>query len=423
MPAVSSCPTLSTLTHLPPHLTPDQAADLRTYLATIPDPRHRRGIRHPLAAILAITATAVTTGARSFTAIAEWAADAPQPVLARLGARWDPRSTRYQAPDEATLRRVIQRLDPDLFDAAISAWLASHDSPTPDHHHTMPPAIAVDGKSLRGTFARTGGAGVHLLSAFTHDTGTVTAQRQVPIGTSEITWFPTLLDGLDLAGRVITADALHTLAQHARYLHARGADYVFTVKENLHRLYHQLDSLPWHQAPTLVFTERGHGRNEKRTVQVLPLGDYLGFPQVTFPYAAQAFLIERYVTHHGSGERTAHAVLGVTSLTGRAAHPAQIHTYVRGQWQIENRLHWVRDVTYSEDASRVRTGNAPPGHGQPAQPGHLRAATGRSGQHRQSPPPPGTQPVPTPGPTRHQILKGQNFAGTLAGAAGCRCGT
>lgn len=362
MPAVSSCSTLVWLDHLPRHLTADQAADLRTYFATIPDPRHRRGIRHPLTAILAITAAAVATGARSFTAIAEWATDAPQPVLARLGARFDPRRARYQAPDEATLRRVTQRLDGDLLDAAISAWLASH-SPTPDHvpEHptTMPPAIAVDGKSLRGTFPHAGGAGVHLLSAFTHDTGTVLTQRHVAVGTSEITWFPTLLEDLDLAGRVVTADALHTVADHARYLHTRGADYVFTVKENQHRLYAQLDALPWHQAPTLVFTERGHGRSEKRTIQVLPLGDYIGFPQVTFPHARHAFLIERYITHHATGQRSAHVALGVTSLTGPAAHPAQIHAYVRGQWQIENRLHWVRDVTMGEDASRVRTGTAP----------------------------------------------------------------
>lgn len=371
MPATSSCPTLTSLNQLSPHHTADhtadqavdQAVDLRTYLATIPDPRHRRGIRHPLVAILAITAAAVAAGARSFTAIAEWAADAPQPILARLGARYDPRSARYQAPDEATLRRVTQRLDADHLDAAITAWLTSQNSltsePLPEHPRTMPPAIAVDGKSLRGTVARTGGAGVHLLAAFTHDTATVTAQRHVPIGTSEIAWFQALLDDLDLTHTVITADALHTVAEHARYLHTRGADYVFTVKQNQHRLYAALDALPWHQAPCLAVSERGHGRSEKRTVQVLPLGDYLGFTPVRFPYAAHAFLIERYVTHHTSGRRTAHAALGVTSLTGHATHPAQIQTYVRGQWQIENRLHWVRDVTYGEDTSRVRTGNAP----------------------------------------------------------------
>lgn len=296
-------------------------------------------MRHSLAAILAIAAVAVAAGARSFTAIGEWAADAPQPILAMLGARLDPRTGYHIAPDEATVRRLARALDSDRVDGAISAWLANRhtpaDTPDPDRTPTtiptaIPTAIAVDGKSLRGTFPRVGGAGVHLISAFTHDTGTVTAQRQVTVGTSEITWFPRLLDGIDLAGRVITADALHTVAEHARYLRARGADYVFTVKENQHRLYGLLDTLPWQHAPRLVFTDRGHGRSEKRTVQVLPLGEFVGFPRIHFPHAAHAFLIERYVTHHGSGQHTAHVALGVTSLTGDAAHPAQISAFVRG---------------------------------------------------------------------------------------------
>lgn len=138
-----------------------------------------------------------------------------------------------------------------------------------------------------------------------------------------------------------------------------AGNYVFTVKTNRPKLYPQLDALPWHEAPMLTHTERGHGRTEKRTVHVLPIGDYLGFPHIEFPYAAHAFLIERYVTHHDSGQTTAHAALGVTSLTGDAAHPAHLARYVRGQWTIENRLHGIRDVTYGEDASRIRTGTAP----------------------------------------------------------------
>ncbi|MET7999328.1 ISAs1 family transposase [Amycolatopsis sp. NPDC005232] len=362
MPAVSSCLIPAVFDRLTPLPDVDSdrswVADLRKYLAKVPDPRHRRGVRHSIGSILAIAAAAVAAGARSFTAIGEWAADAPQHVLAMLGTRFDARAGRYVAPDEATVRRVANRVDGDLLDDVISAWLTEHDPAEPDPD-TLPPAIAVDGKSLRGTFARTGGAGVHLLAAITHERATVVGQRQVPAGSSEITWFPRLLDTIDLTGRVVTADALHTTAAHARYLHSRGAYYVFTVKQNQQRLYSLLDTLPWHDIPTHVTENRGHGRTERRTTQLAPLGDFLDYPAIDFPHATNAFLIERYTTHHTSGKHTAHAALGITNTTGPWAHPAHISHYVRNHWHIENKLHWIRDVTYTEDASRTRTGTAP----------------------------------------------------------------
>ncbi|WP_238594867.1 ISAs1 family transposase, partial [Amycolatopsis mediterranei] len=261
MPAAQSCLIPVVVDRLAPVIDPDTdprwATDLRKQLAGIPDPRDRRGVRHSIGSILALAAAAVVAGAQSFTAIGEWAADAPQPVLAALGTRFDPRQARYAAPDEATVRRVAGRVDGDLLDDVISNWLAHRDTSTTDPAETPPAAIAVDGKPLRGTFARTGGAGVHLLAAITHNTATVLGQRQVPAGNSEITWFQPLLDTIDLTGRVVTADALHTTAEHARYLHSRGADHVFTVKENQHRLHGLLDTLPWHEIPAHITSGSG----------------------------------------------------------------------------------------------------------------------------------------------------------------------
>jgi hypothetical protein len=121
--------------------------------------------------LLLITAAAVLTGARSFTAIGEWATDAPQRILKTLGARWDHRRRLSRAPDEATLRRVLHAVDGDLLDAAIGAW--------PSACADTGGALAVDGKTLRGTCDETGQGGVHLLAAMTQSSGIIVAQREV----------------------------------------------------------------------------------------------------------------------------------------------------------------------------------------------------------------------------------------------------
>ena len=355
MPAAPSFPipaALDQLTHLSdlhqgPATVLNRVSDLREHLAGVPDPRDRRGIRHTITTVLLIATAAVLGGARSFTAIGEWAADLPQHLLAALGARRDRRCGLYRAPTEATLRRVVGLVDGDALDAAFGAWLAGHDQGFA--------AIAVDGKTLRGTCDQTGQGGVHLLAAMTHDSGIVVAQREVDGKTNEISCFQPLLSTVDLAGVVVTADALHTQRAHARHLvEELGADYVLTVKENQPTLFAQLDALPWTAVPAHTTENTGHGRVERRTIQVLPT------PQdIAFPHAAQAFLVERYVTDTATGKGSAVAVLGVTSLPGARADATQIALHVRNHWQIENRLHYVRDVTYGEDASRVRTGNAP----------------------------------------------------------------
>ncbi|MGK3207748.1 ISAs1 family transposase [Amycolatopsis sp. MEPSY49] len=344
VPAVASSPILAALTRLA-SLDPDQVADLREYLTRVPDPRKRRGLRHPLGSVLALAAAAVAAGAQSFTAIGEWAADAPQWALARLGTRFDPRRDRHVPPDEATIRRVLCDIDGDDLDAAVSGWIAA----TTD----TPAGVAVDGKSLRGTFARTGGAGAHLLSALTHRDGTVLAQRQVTAGTSEISWIQPLLATLDLTGVVVTADALHTTRGLARYLARREAHYVFTVKANQHRLHARLAALPWPAAGHHISTGIGHGRLEQRTIEVLPAPANLDFP-----HAATVFQITRYRTDRATGTRETHTGYGITNLPAGTG-PATIAGHLRRHWEIENRLHWVRDTTYREDHPRVRTGTAP----------------------------------------------------------------
>ena len=210
-------------------LTEQSCRDLLARFAEVPDPRRPRGIRHQVPTILSIAAAAVVCGARSFTAVGEWAADAPQWVLAVLGARRHRQHGGLVAPHEATLRRTIQAFDAELLDAVISAWLAAR-ATTTTADETGLPALAVDGKTVRGAW-RPDGSQVHLLSAVSHDAGLVLAQREIAAKTNEIPELKPLLAGLDLAGMVVTADALHTQRETARHLVAdRHGHYVLTVK-------------------------------------------------------------------------------------------------------------------------------------------------------------------------------------------------
>jgi predicted transposase YbfD/YdcC len=350
VPADRSSPIPAAVTD-PNHARPLAVGDcpgLLERLAMIPDPRDRRGRRHPLASVLAVSAAAVAAGARSVTAIAEWAADAPWPVLAALGVRYDPLTRRCQVPGEATIRRVLARVDGDAVDATVGAWLADRLRPPP------PPCrvIAVDGKTLRGSAHH--GHQVHLLAALDHHDGAVLAQRQVDGAPGEVPAFQPLLAGLDLAGVVVTADALHTQRDHAGFLVDRGADYLLVVKANQPTLHAQLVGLPWRQIPVMDRTrDHGHGRVEVRSLKVAAVAG------LCFPHAAQAIQVIRRVRAPGSRRWRTVTVYAVTSLALGAASPAQLAGWLRGHWRIENRLHWVRDVDFGEDASTARAGSLP----------------------------------------------------------------
>jgi predicted transposase YbfD/YdcC len=297
--------------------------------------------------VLAVSAAAVVAGARSVAAIAEWATDAPWPVLAALGVRGDPLTRRCQVPGEATIRRVLARVDGDAVDAAVGAWLADRLRPPPPPRRVL----AVDGKTLRGS-ARSGRQ-VHLLAALDHHDGAVLAQRQVDGAPGEVPAFRPLLAGLDLVGVVVTADALHTQRDHAAFLVGRGAGYLLVVKANQPALHAQLVGLPWRQIPAMDRTrDHGHGRVEVRTLKVAAVAG------LCFPHAAQAIQVIRRVRAPGSRRWRTVTAYAVTSLALGTASPAQLAGWLRGHWRIENRLHWVRDVDFG-DASTARSGSLP----------------------------------------------------------------
>src|SRR2546423_7579246 len=239
MPAVASSPITPVLRQVVDliadgeSMSAPQVASLVQVLAAVPDPRKRRGVRHRLATVLVMSVCAVLGGMRSFVAIAQWARDSvescPQ-LREQLGGI-------TVAPAESTFRRTLQRLDAAELDRLLGAWAQTRTAAAgAAGEQAGLRAVAADGKTLRGSGSPTpeGDAAVqrHLLSVFDHTHGIVLGQVDVDAKTNEVPMLPVLLDQVDLAGMVVTADALHAVRSHAQYLHGRGAHYILTVKPN-----------------------------------------------------------------------------------------------------------------------------------------------------------------------------------------------
>ncbi len=343
--------------------------------AAIDDPRDRRGVRHSLASILGLCTAAVTSGQLLLDDITAWITAADPQVLAAFGCRRDARGG-FTPPHPDTVERVFALLGAQPLADGVGAWLATRAGVGPVAAPTggpgWLPAIAVDGKAVRGAVGEDGQV-PYLLAAATHEQSVVLAERLIGAKTNEVPEFAPLLRGLadrlggvgGVGGCVFTMDAAHTVRAHARLITSELlAHYVMIVKQNTPKVYDKIDTLDWANAPIAHETlDIGHGRRDKRTIRVLDAPDDLGFPG-----AAQVFLVERYTTRtvrkrlKGSRRykkvqiRSAVAVLGVTSLSAREAAPEHLAGYVRRHWSIENKIHWVRDVTLREDASQVRKG-------------------------------------------------------------------
>jgi len=393
-------------------------ASLREVLGTrLSDPRKPRGIRHSLGSLVSVLVAGVACGYSSILAIAGAAAGWDQEVLAGHGCRRNPVTGLHEPPSASTLGRLPALVDADELEAGLSAWVAPaaldpqlaartaaraaagkdgggkekkkrrRKPPAgealretradglvraaPGHpwldpaiigdpaHRPARPAVGVDGKERK--LAKAGGKKkVHLLAAVTHGTGLVIGQDRVAKAgkANEITHFRPLLEPLPLAGVVITADAMQTQREHARWLtEDKHAHWLLPVLGNQPGTYAALDALDWENTPVAAATsEISRGRIETRTIRVLPVPEDLGFPS-----ASQAILLERYITIKKNGRwimRNCEAVLYLTSLDAAQASPADLLAYARGHWKVEH-LHWLRDVIWNEDKSLIRTGNAP----------------------------------------------------------------
>jgi predicted transposase YbfD/YdcC len=322
-------------------------------LHDIPDPRHPRGRRHPLGAILALVCVAMLCGYRSYSAIADWGRCYGQKLVRALGF------TRDKTPCAATLYHVLRQLDGPLVEATLGAWAESVLTALPPAPGE-PEAMAIDGKTLRGS-RKQGAPAAHLLSVLSHRLGLTLWQQAVADKTNEIPVLEDVLRQLVLEGRVITVDALLTQRAIAQHIVAGGGDYVRVVKGNqpqlhqeIHLLFQDVDALaePMAAAETV---DVGHGRIEQR--RLTSSAALVGYND--WPGLAQVFQIERHVTMKASRVQRYDVVYGVTSLCPDQAGPERLLGLVRQHWQIENQVHWVRDVTFDEDRSQVRSGNIP----------------------------------------------------------------
>jgi len=368
----------------------------RARLSTLVDHRTARGVRHDLVSLLFVCATAMLSGARNPTEIAEFGDALSEDLRARLGLRVAPRSGAQVAPSLSTIQRTLRHTDnKEAFDRVVCDTLAKlvtnkrerdnnslsadtddTDTNGADTDHTDGDSIgsakstgasgggakraygvAVDGITLRGAVQPNGRA-IHLLAAMTHDDKVVIGQREVAHKTNEIKPFAPLRADLDLKDALVTGDTLHTQDAHAHFLVSeKHGDFFLFVKENQPSLYNELVCTP-EDAYLETYSEsgKGHGRIETCTIRVAPTPPGL----VEFRHVAAVVHIDRVVHEAKTGQlKWAETAWAATSASPKRAKPRRPLAASREHWRIENELHWVGDATMREDSSNVRSGSAP----------------------------------------------------------------
>jgi predicted transposase YbfD/YdcC len=330
---------------------------LHTALASIPDRRQRRGIRYPLALLLTIAVLGKLAGYCQLREIAHWASLRQLELCAAFGL------ARATLPHATTWSRVFaQAVDPALLDQAIQQFLdQARAKPGPNSGLIQ---VCIDGKTLSGTIPLGSSQGVHLVAAYLPQQGIVLLQLAVHKKANELTICPSLLAQLDLAGRVLTGDAMFAQRNLSAQVLAAGGDYIWQVRRNQRQLYediallfaplraHERESdFDFRAATTL---DKGHGRLEERTLRVSSL--LKGYSD--WPGIEQVFEVTSRVEDR-QGKITSQVRYGVTSLSSEEVSAGQLLGLVRRHWQVENGLHYRRDVTLGEDRSQVRLGQAP----------------------------------------------------------------
>jgi predicted transposase YbfD/YdcC len=278
-------------------------------------------------------------------AVAQWCRDHVDLLREVFGPRL------FLTPSGSLYRWLLPQLDASAIERVVGSWVQATTAAPADE------PLALDGKTVRG--ARAGEqAAPHLLAFCTHQSQETFFQVRVDEKTNEIPVAKQVLPTLPIQARVCTADALHTHAEFLCLIQHLGAETVLTVKGNQPTLYADLETYfadPRARSLQAETVDRRRGRTEVRTIKVsTEMNAYLA---ATWPGIAQVAQLTRTVTKAGS--TTTEVVYLITTLTPRKASPERLLELNRGHWRIENGCHYVRDVSFGEDRSRLRTGNAP----------------------------------------------------------------
>lgn len=311
----------------------------------VPDPRKRHGLRYELAFLLTCLVAALVCNCNSTEAVAQWCREHEALLRQVFGPRL------FLTPSGSLYRWLLPQLDVQALEEAIGCWVQATLQARADD------PIALDGKTLRG--ARRGEEKApHLLSFQTHHSQETLFEVRVSEKTNEIPVAKAVLPALPIAGRVTTADALHTHAAFMQVVHEQGGMCVLTVKNNQPTLF--ADLATYFADPQAVCLQaetwdRRRGRVEHRLIRVsTELNRYLA---PAWPLVAQVAQVTRIVTK--KGETSTEIVYLITDLSPQQAPPLRLLALVRGHWGIENHSHYVRDVSFQEDRSRLCTKNAP----------------------------------------------------------------